>query len=186
MEDPAAFTALLQRAQAGDGAAAEAVFQTTYRALRGIAHARLSGNARNTLLDTTALVHEWFLKFSKTCTLSLDDRSQFLRYAAQAMRTIIVDFARTKSAARRGGANGGEEFALVGPVPQRQGPEEILAVHQALETLAGLDQRMADVVELRYFGGLSELETADVLGVTDRTVRRDWEKARLWLTTALR
>ena len=185
MEDPANLTALLQRAQAGDGSAAEAVFEATYRDLRRVAHARLSGNVRNTLLDTTALVHEWFLKFCRTRSLKLEDRRHFLRYAARAMRTIIVDFAREKAAARRGGNGAREGFALASPAIQKQAPEEILAVHRALEALAGLDRRMADVVELRYFGGLSEVETAEALGVTDRTVRRDWEKARLWLTTAL-
>jgi RNA polymerase sigma factor (TIGR02999 family) len=179
-------TELIHRAQAGDSSAADALFAATYRELRRVAHARLGGHARHDLLDTTALVHEWFLRFCKVRPLRLDDRRHFMRYAARAMRTIIVDFAREAGAARRGGdGDGGREgLALALPVA-RQAPEEILAVHRALESLAALDRRMADVVELRYFGGLSEVEIAEAQGVTERTVRRDWEKARMWLTAAL-
>jgi len=175
-------TTLLARARAGDGAAAEAVFAATYDELRQIAHARLSGNLRHTLLDTTALVHEWFLKFCRKRSVRIADRGEFMRYAARAMRSIIVDFARDRTSPRRSGKAG---LTLVGAGGERRAPEEILAVHRALEALAQLDRRMADVVELRYFGGLSEIEIGEVLGITDRTVRRDWEKARLWLTAEL-
>ena len=184
MDDGLELTELLGRAQAGDAGAAEAVFRATYEELRHIAHIRLGSGQRNTLLDTTALVHEWFLRFARTHRLRLEDRRHFLRYAARAMRSIIVDFARERSAARRGG--GEPKFPLLGTEAlPAQGPEEILTVHRALEALATRDARMAEVVELRYFGGLSEPETAEALGVTDRTVRRDWEKARLWLAAAL-
>jgi RNA polymerase sigma factor (TIGR02999 family) len=97
----------------------------------------------------------------------------------------VVDFARARSAARRGGDGARERFELASPDLPRQAPEEILSVHRALEDLAKLDPRMAEVVELRYFGGFSEEEAAEALGVTDRTVRRDWEKARAWLSAAL-
>lgn len=185
MDAPPDLTELLHRAQAGDEAAADGLFQATYAELHRVAHARLSGNARLTLLDTTALVHEWFVRFSRARPMGLDDRAQFLRYAARAMRSIVVDFARARTATRRGGDGAREAFELASPGLPRQAPEEILAVHQALEGLAALDPRMAEVVELRYFGGFSEEETAEALGVTDRTVRRDWEKARAWLTAAL-
>src|SRR6185295_8247996 len=169
MDDGVELTELLGRAQAGDAAAADAVFRATYDELRYIAHVRLGSGRRNTLLDTTALVHEWFLRFART----------------RAMRTIIVDFARERTAARRGG--GEPSLPLLGTEAMpAQGPEEILTVHRALEGLASRDARMAEVVELRYFGGLSEAETGEALGVTDRTVRRDWEKARLWLAAALK
>jgi RNA polymerase sigma factor (TIGR02999 family) len=185
MDDELDLTELLGRAQAGDTAAAEAVFRATYDELRYIAHVRLGSGRRNTLLDTTALVHEWFVRFARTHRLRIEDRRHFMRYAARAMRTIIVDFARERTAERRGG--GQPSLPLLGtealPV---QAPEEILSVHRALEGLASHDARMAEVVELRYFGGLSEPETAEALGVTDRTVRRDWEKARLWLAAALK
>jgi RNA polymerase sigma factor (TIGR02999 family) len=178
-------TELLHRAQGGDAGAAEALFEATYAELRRVAHARLSGNARPTLLDTTGLVHEWFVRFTRTRALGVEDRAAFLRYAARAMRNIVVDFARARTAARRGGDGAKEAFELASPGLPRQAPEEILAVHQALESLAALDPRMAEVVELRYFGGFSDQEAAEALGVTDRTVRRDWEKARAWLSAAL-
>jgi RNA polymerase sigma factor (TIGR02999 family) len=178
-------TTLLARAQAGDGAAAEAVFAATYDDLRQIAHARLSGNLRHTLLDTTALVHEWFLKFSRKRSVRAADRAQFMRYAARAMRAIIVEFARDRTSPRRSGEAERVGLALVSAGGERRGLDEILAVHRALEALARFDRRMADVVELRYFGGLSEIEIGEALGITDRTVRRDWEKARLWLTAEL-
>lgn len=183
MAPAADITGLIRLAQSGDAAAAEAIFEATYEDLRRMARARLGAHRRQTLLDTTGLVHEWFLRFSRTRGLRLEDRRHFMRYAARAMRSIIVDFARARGARRRGGdATAGVrlEEALV-PQP----PEEILAVHRALETLSGLDARMADVVELRYFAGLVETEVAETLGVTERTVRRDWEKARLWLARAL-
>ena len=170
-------TFLLHRAHAGDTAAAEALFQATYPQLRRIAHARLRSHRRQTLLDTTSLVHEWYLRFTRTRGILLEDRQHFLRYAARAMRTIIVDCARAGVARRR------NEPEVVVSLPT--GREEILAVHNALANLSTLDPRMADVVELRYYGGLRETEVAEVLGITERTVRRDWEKARLWLARAL-
>ena len=184
LSEPVDLTLLIRRAQRGDAAAADQLFQCTYEELRGLAHARLRAAHRNTLLDTTALVHEWFVRFAKARGLDLEDRRHFLRYAAHAMRTIIVDFARRRSAGRRGG---GVDREPLDPELEAAGEasEEIVRVHEALEELAGLDARMAEVVELRYFGGLSEVEIAAALGVTDRTVRRDWEKARLWLLRAL-
>src|SRR6185436_17403027 len=163
MDDGVELTELLGRAQAGDAAAADAVFRATYDELRYIAHVRLG----------------------RTHGIRIEDRRHFMRYAARAMRTIIVDFARERTAARRGG--GEPSLPLLGTEAMpAQGPEEILTVHRALEGLASRDARMAEVVELRYFGGLSEAETGEALGVTDRTVRRDWEKARLWLAAALK
>jgi RNA polymerase sigma factor (TIGR02999 family) len=185
MDASSDLTELLHRAQAGDALAADALFQATYAELRRVAHARLSGNARLTLLDTTGLVHEWFVRFTHARPLGLEDRGAFVRYAARAMRSIVVDFARARTAARRGGDGAKEAFELASPGLPRQAPEEILAVHQALEELAALDPRMAEVVELRYFGGFTDEEAAEALGVTDRTVRRDWEKARAWLSAAL-
>jgi RNA polymerase sigma factor (TIGR02999 family) len=136
------------------------------------------------LLDTTSLVHEWYERFVRAGTLRIEDRAHFMRYAGRAMRTIIVDFARRRGAACRGGGAGRLELTEAAGVVA--GADEIVRVHEALGALAELDPRMVQVVELRYFGGLSEVEIADALGVNERTVRRDWEKARLWLTDALR
>ena len=131
MDDGVELTELLGRAQAGDAAAADAVFRATYDELRYIAHVRLGSGRRNTLLDTTALVHEWFLRFARTHGIRIEDRRHFMRYAARAMRTIIVDFARERAAARRGG--GEPSLPLLGTEAMpAQGPEEILTVHRAL------------------------------------------------------
>lgn len=157
----------------------------TYDELRRIASARLRAAGRLTLLDTTGLVHEWYVRFSRANGLGLEDRSHFIRYAARAMRSVIVDHVRRRRAQRRGG--GVERLELSADQGgDRGGEEEILRVHDALEDLARLDARLAQVVELRYFAGLTELEIGEALGVTERTVRRDWEKARLLLAEALR
>jgi RNA polymerase sigma factor (TIGR02999 family) len=179
-------TVLLQRAQGGDRAAFDALYEALYPDLRRIAHARLSRHQRNTLLDTTALVNECYVKFVNSERLQPGERAHFLAYSARVMRSIIVDFARAKAAERRGGdaAHVTLNTELVDGTPA--GEDEILAVHEALADIARLDQRLAQVVEMRYFGGLTDTEIGAALGITDRTVRRDWDKARLLLAAALR
>jgi RNA polymerase sigma factor (TIGR02999 family) len=181
-------TVLIQRAQGGDRGALDALFDALYPELRRIAHARLTRNVRDTLLDTTALVHECYMKFSQAQRLGPSDRAHFLAYAASAMRSIIVDFARAKSAERRGGGAPHVTLntALADGLGDRHGEDEIVRVHEALDELAQLDARLAQVVEMRYFGGLTDAEVGEALGVTDRTVRRDWDKARLLLAAALK
>jgi RNA polymerase sigma factor (TIGR02999 family) len=180
----AELTELIQRAVRGDDDAAEALFAATYDELRDLARARLHGGGRGTLLDTSSLVHEWYVRFAKARQIELKDRGHFMRYAGRAMHTIIVDFARQRNAERRGAAAPRETLD-----PDRAGPaaaQEILGIHDALQSLAARAPRMAEVVELRYFGGLTEPEVAEALGLSDRTVRRDWTKARLWLAQALK
>jgi RNA polymerase sigma factor (TIGR02999 family) len=179
-------TDLIQRVQGGDRGALDDLFQALYPELRRIAHARLTRNVRDTLLDTTALVHECYVKFSQAARLGPTDRAHFLAYSASAMRSIIVDFARAKSAERRGGdaQHVTLNTSLVEGLPA--GEDEILHVHEALDELAKLDTRLAQVVEMRYFGGLTDADIGAALGVTDRTVRRDWEKARLLLAATLK
>jgi RNA polymerase sigma factor (TIGR02999 family) len=178
----AELTELIRRAQAGDAAAGDELLRATYPELRELAHRRLRGT-RQSLLDTTSLVSEWFARFATARGLPIGDRGHFLRYAGQAMRTIIVDHLRRKHAERRKGDAPHEPLdeELVGA----RASEEILAVHRALEELAAQSPRMAEVVVLRYFGGLTEPEVAEALGVGERTVRRDWEKARLHLARKL-
>jgi RNA polymerase sigma factor (TIGR02999 family) len=179
-------TALIGRASGGDRAAVDSIFELLYPELRRIAHARLTRHVRDTVLDTTVLVHECYLKFVQTERLSPTDRAHFLAYSASAMRSIIVDFARARTAERRGGdaAHLTLNTQLADSLPS--GEDEILRVNDALADIARLEPRLAQVVEMRYFGGLNDLEIATALGVTDRTVRRDWDKARLLLTAALR
>lgn len=163
----------------------DALFDATYRQLRQLARARLQGG-HNTLLDTTGLVHETYLRLANASDVRFPDRARFLVYAGKVMRSIIIDFVRQRQADRRGGDAAHITFTtqLVGGV--RVEEQEILRVHEALLELEKVDERMARVVELRYFGGLTEIEIAEALGVTDRTVRRDWEQARLFLAEALK
>lgn len=186
MTESAPLTDLIQRAQHGDDAALQQVFDATYGDLRRLARVRLSKGGRGTLLDTTSLVHESYLRFANTGQLSIGDRQHFLRYAGHVMRSVIVDLVRGKFAERRGGD------ALHVTLDSQIGDEagevesEILRVHEALEELGRYDARMVQVVEMRYFAGMTEIEIADALEVTDRTVRRDWEKARLLLAELLK
>jgi RNA polymerase sigma factor (TIGR02999 family) len=185
VREQASLTDLIQRASAGDAEAADALFAATYDDLRKLARNRLRAGGRNTLLDTSSLVHESYLRFVRSRRLRVEDRAHFLHWAGRVMRSVIVDFARRRSAQRRGAGASRVPLTVQLAADHRAPADEILLVHDALDRLAALDPRMAQVVEMRYFGGLSEPEIALALGVTDRTVRRDWEKARLLLREAL-
>ncbi len=170
---------------ASNAADIEALFPLLYSELRRLARSRLAAGGRQTLLDTTALVHESFLRLQNSGKLQISDRDHFLAYAATTMRSIVIDFIRRRNAERRGG--GAEHVTLdtqSGEIPGAS-DEEIMDVHNALETLAKVDPRLVQVVEMRYFTGLTDMEIASALGVTDRTVRRDWERARLLLAGML-
>lgn len=160
-------------------------FATLYQELHRLAHARLRRNRSLTLLNTTALVHETFLRVLKSGKLSVPERSHFLGYAAHVMRSIIVDSVRQRHAARRGGGDLRVPFdASNEPVCLPQ--DEIIRVSDALDELAKVDERLVKIVEMRYFGGFTEEDIALALGLNERTVRRDWQKARLLLSLALR
>jgi RNA polymerase sigma factor (TIGR02999 family) len=178
-------TTLLKAANAGDAQAADEVVSLLYGELHRLARSRLRRSGDLTLLDTTALVHESYLRIQQGQP-DFADRKHFLAYAAKAMRTIVIDIARARQADRRGG--GAQHVTLNTEIGDSAAidPDEVLRVHEALDELAGVDERLASVVEMRYFGGLSELEIAECLGVTERTVQRDWQKARLFLSMALR
>lgn len=184
--EAATLTELIHRAQDGDPEAADALFAATYPQLRRLARARLRDGGRNALLDTGSLVHESYLRFASSGQLQIQDRVHFLRWAGRVMRSVIVDIARRCKAERRGGAAPHVTLTTQLGAQTTGGEDEILRVHEALEGLATADPRLAQVVEMRYFGGMTEPEIAQALGVTDRTVRRDWEKARLLLREALR
>ena len=178
-------TELIHRAQQGDSAAADALFSATYQHLRKLARARLRLGGRDAVLDTTALVHESYIRLAQGKRMQLSDRLHFLRYAARAMRSVIVDFARKNQADRRGG--GAIHVSTTPEIRDMSGADEeqIMRVDEALQQLARLDERLAQVVEMRYFAGMTESEIAQSLGIAERTVRRDWEKARLLLAHAL-
>lgn len=181
MDDELSLTDLIGHARVGDQAALRRLFDATYNDLHRIARARLAKSPRNAILDTTSLVHESYMRFANAGQLCIEDRVHFLRYAGQAMRSVIVDFARQRQAERYGG--GAQHVTLDSQIVQQSeaAEAEILNIHQALEELAQHDPRLAQVVEMRYFGGMSEAEIADALEVATRTVRRDWDKARLLL-----
>ncbi|HEY1326386.1 MAG TPA: ECF-type sigma factor [Casimicrobiaceae bacterium] len=185
-EAPPSITLLIEQANQGDAEALNRIFSTLYPELHALARARLRRNAPLTLLDTTALLHESYLRLVKLGTLKVESRAHFLAYAARTMRSIVVDFARARLAERRGG--GTDDLALDTGIPAHAhaAESEIVRVHDALNELAAVDARIVQVVEMRYFGGLTEEEIGAALGITERTVRRDWEKARLLLAIALK
>ena len=161
------------------------MFTLLYGELRQLAHSRLTKSGHLTLLDTTSLVHETFLRVAGAGRLAMSDRSQFLAYASRVMRSVVVDFVRQRMAVRRGGDQ--EHISLdtgsAGRLPSPE--EEIIRVNDALEQLSQVDPRLVNVVEMRYFAGLSDDDIAAAIGVNARTVRRDWQKARLLLSLAL-
>jgi len=174
-------TELLGRLQAGDDGARDALFSAAYPELRRLAHARLRDGGRNTVLDTTCLVHESYLRFVHSGELIADDRRAFFAYASQVMRSVIVDLARERLAQKRGGD--WQAVTLSTDIADGIGGDEdtVLKVHEALEVLEKIDGRLAHVTTMRYFGGYSDEEIASTLDVGARTVRRDWEQARLML-----
>jgi RNA polymerase sigma factor (TIGR02999 family) len=188
-EQPQAdLTDLLRRAQNGDSRAFDDLFHVTYDELRGLARQRLRFDQRGSLLDTTALVHESYLRFVAASRVRIEDRGHFMHFAARVMRSIVVDFIRERTAERRGGGVARIPLTSGADVmdPTTAGGEsEILRVHEALDDLGKLDPKLVRLVEMRYFGGMTEAEIAEALEISERTVRRDWEKARLLLAEAL-
>jgi len=159
--------------------------QALYRQLRIIARARLRSGGRNTLLDTGALVHEAWLRMGPMAA-ALEEPRQWLAYASRTMRSVIVDLARKRQSERHGGqawlVTWTESLAVKAPV----NADDVIDVHEALGELEQLDPRLAQVVEMRYFAGFDDAQVAEALGVSERTVRRDWDKARRLLAQALK
>lgn len=174
-------TRLLAAVRAGEPGAVDGVVAATYRELHALARQRLARAPAITLLDTTSLVHECYLRLVKVGELQTEDRGHFMAYAARAMRAIIVDFARQRAAQRRGGDAVRVTLDPEIPADGADGAAELLRISAALDELAKLDERLARVVELRYFAGFTNEQVAEVLGVNERTVRRDWDKARALL-----
>ena len=153
-----------------------------YRSLRRMARARLRDGGRNTLLDTSALVHEAWMRMAGA---DVQDPGRWMAYASRTMRSVIVDLARKRQAERHGGQAFVVTWTEALQVRAAAPADEVVRVHEALAELEALDPRLAQVVEMRYFGGMDDLQIAAALGVSDRTVRRDWDKARLLLGQAL-
>jgi len=184
MPDREDITELLAQAQHGRKDALDRLLVAVYAELRRIARNQMRHERDGHTLQPTALVHEAFLRLVDQDRAGWQNRAQFFGLAAQLMRRLLVDYARRRSAAKRAVPITLDEALLEhgsASVPN----EEILAVHQALDRLARLDSRQASVVELRYFGGLSVKETAEVLGVAERTVKLHWAMAKGWMKSHL-
>ena len=183
MED-ADITGTLLGCRAGDPDALDRLFPLIYDELRGIAHGQLRREGTDHTFGTTGLVHEAYFRLVDQTRVEWADRSHFFAVATQAMRRILVDYARRYRAAKRGGAP--ERVSLSDAMLMAETrADELLALDEALTRLGTVDERLLRVVECRFFGGLTEEETAEVLGVTVRTVRRDWSKAKGWVHRAL-
>jgi RNA polymerase sigma-70 factor (ECF subfamily) len=178
-------TELLVQWSQGDDAALAELTPLVYDELRRVAHHHLSGQRQDQTLQTTALVNEAYLRLADQTNPRWQNRAHFFAVAARAMRQILVSYARTQQAQKRGGGAFKvdlDEVALVSPEESK----EIVDLHEALEQLSALDSRKAHVVELKYFGGLNYDEIAEVLKISRITARRDWEFAKVWLYTELR
>jgi len=182
---PGDVTSLLNKMADGDQEAAAQLVPLVYNELRQIAARCLQRERENHTLQATALVHEAYIKLTAQRSARWQNRAQFFALAAQAMRRILVDYARTQQRIRRGGKQQKvtlDEALVVSP----DRTEELIAVHESLSRLEKLDPRQSHIVELRYFGGLTVEEVAEVLGVSSKTVTREWNTAKAWLYGDLR
>jgi RNA polymerase sigma factor (TIGR02999 family) len=165
--------------------AVDALVPVVYEELRAIAHRALRAERPDHTLNTTALVHEAYLRLLAPGTLAVDDRSRFLGAASVAMRRVLIDYARAHRSDKRWGGKHRVSLSAVGDALDGRA-ETLIALDESLNALATRRPRLALVVQCRYFGGLTEEETASYLGVTPRTVQRDWVKAKAWLAYDLR
>ena len=180
-----AVTQALVDASQGNKDAAALLWELTYEEMRRIAYRQLQSERSDHTLSGTDLVHEAFIRLVDQEKIVWRDRAHLFGVAAQACRRVLIDHARKRNAKKRGGKQVRitvDRAGLQAETPS----EDILALDEALQRLNGMDERLAKVVELRYFGGLAEKEVADVLELSVRTVRRDWVKARAWLHRELR
>ena len=176
-------TGILQEWRTGDKSAAERLFPLVYDELKRQARRYLSRERGDHTLQPTALVHEAYLKMVDQTILSAENRTHFFGIASRVMRQILVDHARQHNAEKRGAA---QRFSIEDlDVLPEQSAADILQLDEALQKLEAIDERKASVVDMRFFGGLKEIEIAEVLGITEKTVRRDWQFAKLWLLREL-
>lgn len=180
-------TSLIHAARTGSTAAVDRLYELLYADLRRVAHAKLRHIDDGAgVLNTTALVHESYLRLVKLEQLQVRDRAHFLTYAARVMRSVVVDLVRELRAQKRSDGQPLLTLDTAAGDTAPAGDAQILAVHEALAELAAVDARLVRVVEMRYFVGLEMDEIAQALGLGKRTVERDWEKARSFLYSALK
>lgn len=179
-------TQLLAEAARGERTALDAVVASLYPDLRAIARSRLAVQGRVAHLDTTSLVHEGYMRLVNAKRLALADRKHFFTYAAKVMRNVVVDFAREQGAQRRGGSSVHVQLdTMLGEGLADREDGTLLKLHEALVQLETLDPELARLVEMRYFAGYSESEIAEFLDLSERTVRRQWQKARAFLLSCM-
>ena len=178
-------TALLATAERGDRAAADAVFAALYEDLHRMARRELAKRGGGVTLSATTLLHDAYLSISKREGITFPDRNRYMGYASRVMRSLIIDYARNRQAQKRGGL-----FAITSLSTDVADPltnaEELTRISDALDELATVDERLVRVVDLKFFCGFSFIEIAEMMGVTERTIQRDWEKARLFLFRRLK
>ncbi len=178
-------SSLIASAEGGDGSAADALFAALYSELHRMARRQLSRNAGDMTLGTTTLLHEAYLDISGRDGAVFPDRGRFMAYAARVMRGLIIDYARSRKAHKRGGQF--EIAPLEGDVADPSAdPAELTRIGDALDELATVDSPLAQVVDLKFFCGFSFAEIAAMRGVSERTVQRHWEKARIYLHGLIR
>ena len=176
---------LLAEMRSGRKDALNRLAPLVYNELRRLAGRYMRDERTGHTLQPTALVHEVYLRLAGQGRTNWQNRAQFMGIAGQLMRRLLVDHARKRHAAKRGGSLTSLEEGLGKPCSPIAQPEEVLAVDEALERLEALDPQQVRVVELRYFGGLSAEETAEAMGISERTVEREWALAKAWLRTQL-
>jgi RNA polymerase sigma factor (TIGR02999 family) len=164
---------------------ADALLSLVYDELHRQAHAYLRRERQGHTLQTTALVHEVYLKLIRQQSIRFESRSHFLAIAARLMRQVLIDYARTKHRAKRGGPKENEPLENALTVGVGETNFDLLALDEALTRLAEKEQHLANIVELRFFSGLTVEDTAEVLGISDSTVKRDWQMAKAWLQREL-
>jgi RNA polymerase sigma-70 factor (ECF subfamily) len=178
-DEPGRVTALLRQWKQGDPQALEDVVPLVYHELRRLAHHHLRSEAAGASLQSTALVHEAYLRLVGAHPADLQDRNHFIAVASRLMRQILVDYARARRSLKREGGNRIELDAVMDlPV---MGDAQVIALNDALDELSALDERQARIVEMKFFGGLSAPEISEVLGISRATVDREWATARVWL-----
>lgn len=184
LEKQETLTLLLKKAEKGQVEASNELFELVYEELKILAHAQFKGMNHHQTMHTTALVHEAYLKLFDQDQLDIENRVHFFALSAKVMRQILVDYYRKQSAKKRGGA--GRDKTLNEEMAVNQQPsEDLLDLDSALTKLSKLNERLCTVVECKFFAAMKEEEIALFLGVTDRTVRNDWRKARMWLSREL-
>lgn len=177
-------TRLLRQAGADNQAAVDALLPLVYDELRRIAHQRLDRHRPGQTINTTALVHEAYIRLVDRPDAQWNDRAHFFATASRAMRFILVDYVRRRTADKRGGAEADLPLDGLELAADTQ-PVALLALDEALGRLNQMSERLGRLVELKFFGGLSFVDIAEVTGQNEKTVRRDWAKARLWLNREL-